>query len=107
MHDGHDHHVGRRRVVADQLLEGFVGHFHLVRAAAVDEAHQLAIAFQHQKTGRVLRNAQRDFFGGGGFVTFVGADFDGVTAGGVARLGQTQCQLRGVWRHGAQSSNWR
>ncbi|MNJ78308.1 hypothetical protein D3C77_760290 [compost metagenome] len=45
-HDRHDHHVGRRRVMADQFLEGFVGHDHVMGTATVDEADGFTLGFE-------------------------------------------------------------
>lgn len=75
-HHRHDHHVRRLGVMADQLLEGFIGHHHLMGATTVDEADHLSVQLQHQEPLGVLGDAQGDLFLGGRFVTFVGRGFD-------------------------------
>ena len=59
---------------------------------AVDETDHLTLDFKDQKALRVQGDACGDLFQGGGFVTFIGADFYVVTAGGVCGDGVAKVQ---------------
>ncbi|MNE77313.1 hypothetical protein D3C80_1736170 [compost metagenome] len=83
----HDDRVRRLGIVTDQLLECLVGHDHVVRTAAVDEADHLAIQLHYQEALRVLFDPRGDLFPGGRFIAFVGRDLDLVAAVGVRRGG--------------------
>jgi len=73
--------------MADQFLERFVGHHHVVGAAAVDETDDLAVTFQQQEALRVLRDTRADFFQRGRLIPLIGANFDGVAALGICGNG--------------------
>ena len=91
--DRHDDNVGRGRVMADQFLEGVIGHAHFVGAAAVDVADHFPVFFHDQKAFGILLDAGGDLGQAGGFVAFVGGDFDLAAAGSVGRGGEAKMQF--------------
>ncbi|MNH39029.1 hypothetical protein D3C79_1001440 [compost metagenome] len=80
--------------MAYQLLEGLIGHHHLVGTATVDEAHDLAVDLKQEETLWVLRDTGADLFKGRGFIPLVRANFNLVAAFGI--LGNRLAKMWGA-----------